>query len=363
MATLTPPSAPVQRTARAFPVPTPVRRRRSSIGRGLALAAVGTLVGALAAELALSTRESFRPWPRYAPGERANELALSSFLQPEPVTGWSMRPSFTYVHGEPEYVVSYRSNAEGFRSDRPLADATGGILLVGDSYTFGIGVEREETYGALVEQAVRIPIANLAMPGFALDQMVLQVEHALPLVQPRLVVVGLCDADLARSQSAFSIPNGLNKPAFRLADDGALHLRTAADRLPEPLHFLEHRSHLWMAARQALRVLGYRYPVGEWWSLNAALLERLRRDCAEAGVPLVLVYVPTPECRPFPTLASWAARTHVPLVDLAETMRGRDGLFFPADRHFTPAGHAHAARELLELVGPRLRRPLVSRSR
>lgn len=332
------------------------RWRRRALAAGVA-----ALVTVTAGELALSGRKAFRPWPRFAPGEHPNELALSSFLQPDPDVGWSMRPSFEYRHVTSEYDVLYRSNAQGFRAERPLSDGAQGVLLVGDSYTFGIGVALEETYGARLEARLGTPVHDLAMPGFALDQMVLQVERALATLAPELVVVGLCDADLARSQTAYSIPNGLNKPAFRL-EGGRLEPRTADDRSSAPIHFLEHRSRLWMALRQVLRHLGYRHPVGEWWTLNEALLERLRADCAAAGVPLVLVYVPTPECRPFPTLARWAARAGVPLVDLAEDMRGVEGLFWPEDRHFTPAGHARAAERLGQRIEEHLQ-PLLSHDR
>jgi len=301
-------------------------------------------------ELVLSRYEAFRPYPRYAPGEHADVPSLSSFLRPDPTIGWSMRPSFEYRHTTAEFNVVYRSNAGGFRSKRELAEtlARKHVLLVGDSYTFGIAVDGGDTFGARVEAGSGLGVCNRAMPGFAVDQMWLQVRRGLRELSPELVIVAVCDADLARSQTAFSLSNGMNKPAFRLAD-GRLVARTTADRLGPLVHALEHHSHLWMGLRQGLRRIGYLRPWGEWWRLNAALLDALRADCAAAGVPLLLVYVPTPERRPFPTLAAYASRAGLHYVDLTEGLP-REGMFYRTDRHFTPAGHAFAAGRILAAI-------------
>ena len=343
----------------------PFARTRLRIRRRVVLALGLGVVGAvLIGELLLSRMEAFRPWPRYAPGERTFERSFSTFLQPDARVGWSMEPDIVHRHRTDEFDVEYRANAQGFRADRPYEPAAPGaddarVLLVGDSYTFGIGVEREDSFAGRLQADLGVPVDNLAMPGFAVDQMWIQVQYGLEHYAPSLVVVAVCDADLARSQTAFSLSNGMEKPTFRRAEDGLVPM-TFDDRL-NPVHrFFEERSRLWMGVRQINRLVGYRVPYGEWWHLNAAILETLDRACADAGVPWLLVYVPTPERRSFPTLRSWAERTGVPFVDLTEVLSG-DGLFFPRDRHFTPAGHAASAEHMRSSIEPLLSAALAQR--
>ena len=74
------------------------------------------------------------------------------------------------------------------------------------------------------------------------------------------MVVGVCDADFARAQTAWSNGSAMEKPAFRLVD-GRLVRRTAADRLGPVTRFLDEHSRIWMGLRQSVRWLGYRWPV------------------------------------------------------------------------------------------------------
>ena len=98
----------------------------------------------------------------------------------------------------------------------------------------------------------------------AVDQMWLSLRERGLALEPDLVLVAICDADLARCQTAFSIGNGMNKPAFRL-DDGELVRMTEADTANPLRQFLDARSHVWMGLRQVLRRLNYDRALSEWW--------------------------------------------------------------------------------------------------
>jgi len=301
------------------------------------------------AELCLLPFEAVRPNPRHAPGVHEDRVGPGGFLVPDGAVGWRMRPDFEFRHETPEFTVTYRSDAVGHRRGTTPPDGEGHqrIVVVGDSFTFGIGAEYEDTFPARLERALDgVSIHNLALPGFGVDQMWLELTETGMNLAPDLVLVAVCDADFSRSLSGYYHGNQLNKPAFRRAG-GELLPRTREDRLPQPLRWLDERSRVWMAWRQVLRRLDYSRPISEWWYLNEAILDELRATCEARGVPVVFVYVPTPEWRSFPTLARYMERTGATYVDLTEGAPGqRDHLHFPRDRHFTPAGHEYAARRI-----------------
>lgn len=230
------------------------------------------------------------------------------------------------------------------------------IVLVGDSFTFGTGVSYEETYGARLEAGLQgVAVLNLAMPGFGLDQVWQSVRHQALALRPHLIVVGIFPAMFERSRSAYRALEGFNKPTFRLQGDRLL-ARTADDRPSWPIHALEHHSGLWALGARALRGLAYRVPIGEWWRLNAALLDAIDEDCRARNVPVLFVYLPSNHWRSFATLSGYMARKDLHFVDVSRhRAEQREDLFFPADRHLNTKGHRFVADALLPQVRSILR--------
>jgi hypothetical protein len=184
------------------------------------------------------------------------------------------------------------------------------------------------------------------MAGFGVDQMVLTLERVSLRGEagapPALVVLTLIADDLQRSLHAYRANAGFNKPSFRIDEDGAFIERTPADRPGALLRFLDAHSHLHAATRGLLRRLGRRWPVGEWWQVNAAWLRRAFDACRQAGVPLLVVHVPQRDrCEPFPTLAQLCAEQDVAFLDVAAAWSEspRDA-YWPRDGHLNAKGHA-----------------------
>jgi hypothetical protein len=120
-----------------------------------------------------------------------NENRPSRNFEPDADTGWRMRSNREFewvIDGHPE---KYRSNRQGFRSDRDF-DHPSGMLIgaVGDSFTWGTGVAYGETFGHLIEKHFEgATVYNFAMPGFGIDQMWMSVRHQILPLHPSLVVV------------------------------------------------------------------------------------------------------------------------------------------------------------------------------
>jgi pimeloyl-ACP methyl ester carboxylesterase len=94
----------------------------------------------------------------------------------------------------------------------------------------------------------------------------------------------------------------------------------------------------------AMRWVGTRYPIGDFWSLNRAFIDALREDCRRAGVPVLFIYIPIDTFQPFPALAAYMRRTGANYIDLTEVRPSPPhAIYLPADGHFSPAGHRYTA--------------------
>ncbi len=260
----------------------------------------------------------------------------------DPKTGWRMRPNHSFVWVTERQPHTYRSNSQGFRSNADFnsKDPRHKIALVGDSYTFGAGADYENTFGALLERSEPGRVVwNFAMPGFGVDQVWLSARNQALPAKPDLLIVGLVNADFERSQVPFRRAEGFAKPTFRLAS-GHLVERTA-EQPPNPaVQYLDEFSHLWALPLKAMRWVGTRFPVGEYWNLNRAILDALRDDEQREGVPVLFVYIPIKGLRPFPALHQYLLRTGANYIDLADLPNPPPAsIYLPLDGHLSAEGH------------------------
>jgi len=308
----------------------------------------GLLVSLALAEALLLLIPRFAPQPRRVVGEIPDRG--SRHLVADPALGWKMLPNHEWLSDTEEYQVRYRSNAQGFRDERGDArEKPHRIALVGDSLTFGHGVEFDQTYGALLEaQLPETAVDNFGLPAFGLDQIWRSLaEVALP-ARPDLVIVGFIADDFERSLTAFRSDVGFNKPTFVLRD-GRLASQTPADAPPGWIRFLDRHSRLFVGAKEVVHLAGVRFGIGSWWEPNRAILDAMRADCAAAGTPVLFVYLPMAKGLRFPALSAYMEETGASFLDLgSQTAPGE--LHFPLDGHPNPAGHRFVADALLAWI-------------
>jgi hypothetical protein len=158
---------------------------------GQSLAAVGRIVLALvlaivASEIGLRVLHLPRPRDK----SHTIEVAIG---EPNPRYGWLFTASKTTVlpHAGGRHV-EYAVNAEHNRA--PSVDANPdhtkpSILFVGESLTAGHGLPWEETYPALVGDALGLQVVNLAVHGYGFDQQFLRLYDALPTFEHPVAIV------------------------------------------------------------------------------------------------------------------------------------------------------------------------------
>ncbi|MFN8602525.1 MAG: SGNH/GDSL hydrolase family protein [Candidatus Binatia bacterium] len=104
-------------------------------------------------------------------------------------------------------AVGHDVNALGFRG-RPIVEerspSTLRIAVLGDSFTFGLGVGAEETIAVALEAALatkldrRVEVLNFGVPGLNVEEVVEQYEHFASRWSPDVVLYLVVDNDLDR---------------------------------------------------------------------------------------------------------------------------------------------------------------------
>src|SRR5712691_154086 len=116
----------------------------------------------------------------------------------------------------PEFSFTTTTNTLGFR-DRdfsPDKNVKTRIVALGDSFTYGWGVEAEESWPKVLEQRLRssgldLEIANLGKPGASPRDYADIAEKSISLLHPDIVIVGVLQGDDLAQMDAPPTPSRL----------------------------------------------------------------------------------------------------------------------------------------------------------
>ncbi len=275
--------------------------------------------------------------------------SLQKALLPDPALFWRLAPGLpaTLVEGRvgPSDRVRFTFSTVpgGFRAPAPAGPPS--IVCLGDSCTFGLGVDDAETYPARLAGLTGKSVLNAGVPGFTAFQGRRLFEELLGRFSPEVVLVqfgwndaavwdGLSDADhaalLARAPGLLARSRFLQVAASllpeRKADPGAGEAAAGRPRL-SPEEFERELRRIIELCRSA-RAL----PVLVLWPARYHL-DGIRIP-AHAGV-----------------VRAVAAAERVPLVDLFEVFRDTRGASLYADAiHANAAGNRAAAEAIARML-------------
>ena len=330
-----------------------IDRGKFGVIAGVVLLLLSLVIALAGGEFLLRLRPELRPERRWYVGEGTPRVSRD--FETDPVTGWRMKANHSFVWHIGRDSAVYASNAQGMRAPNDFSDRCGGrrrIVMVGDSYFFGTGVAIDKTIGSQLADSLshRFDVYNVAMPGFGIDQIWMSLRHKALALCPALIVVGFIDDDWNRSLTAYRTDIRMTKPTFVLEGD-SLRPQRPSDR-PGTLKslVLEH-SALWRAMEIVSRKLSYRTGRGEWFRLNAAMLEAMASDARSKGVPLLFVRVPARDnWRSIPALRWEMARIPAPYIDLADPSVKRSDIYLAGDDHLNSRGAAYVAGKIAEWI-------------
>ena len=345
------------------------------VGR-VCLALVGILLVLLSAEAA------FRWLPN---GFRRRTVPLSAvkegFQLPsgcafrraaDPRMGFELTSEFRGTYGGQDVEI----NSLGMRDreyERDPPPDTFRIAAVGDSFTFGFGVDAASSYPKVLERLLisetnapaSFEVMNFGVPGYqACHEEALVESKVLPL-DPDIILVGYylndpcndCpEPELAADLRAFAAERQASVKAWQAFRD-----RTAFS------HLLRYLAEARIERLSRIRDKDFFHTADKHWSTVVAYFDMLREAAASRGSRIVLVVFPETICAD-----SWArypyawihekviheGRRHgFHCIDLLPVFRGFDikSLEIPGDGHPNEFGHSLAAATIYEsLVAGRL---------
>lgn len=141
--------------------------------------------------------------------------------------GWFHRESHKSFFEHPLFKVSVEINSKGLR-DREHAlekpDDKKRVLILGDSFVWGFGVEADERFSDVVQQEQgNLEVINAGVSGWSTDQELIWLEEKGLSYAPDLVILLLYQNDLTDNLQKL-VNNFYYKPVFILEDDESLRL-------------------------------------------------------------------------------------------------------------------------------------------
>lgn len=185
-------------------------------------------------------------------------------IQPHTELGWAKKPNFSMSKSSKEFRAGFELNAEGLRDDPlgPKAADEFRVIALGDSFTYGFSVDRDQLFVDLLEQYWRsegrnVQVINAGTEGWDTAQAVRWLELEGKKYEPDLVLLFPYENDLYwNSRTAYLTPDGpADKP--RYAADGTLEAR-ALTQFPKKPWTAGYALTKWMARPQ--RAAGYPLP-------------------------------------------------------------------------------------------------------
>lgn len=162
------------------------RTGQRSFGGALAAVLIGFVLLAVIAEVGL--RIVLPHW---------DEFDSSRFMAPVSVPGYGIvyvgRAGFDgyFAQNNGDFRARIQINAFGMRDPEPPEAADGRLWVVGDSMTFGWGVERDQTFGAVAARDSGVPMYLVASPGTDVCGYEALYARMPKTARPKAVVLGL----------------------------------------------------------------------------------------------------------------------------------------------------------------------------
>jgi hypothetical protein len=335
---------------------------------------------------------SVRIWNRRLLEENPQSL---SYLIVDDMVGWTVARNRMSKDG------TYMSSREGIRSGAldvsyDKSKRSHRVVAVGDSFTFGLGVPFQSSWGTQLENKLGniIEVLNFGVDGYGIDQAYLRYHRDAKAFHADLVVFSFVEWDLLRAIHVYpfvGLPDWeipFAKPRFAMLK-GKLELLNVPLMKPNnlldfeavtSLPFLEYESgyaaeewgRRWYHSSALVRYLLSKVPRWPRPSsltsedtmilINAEILVHFVREVEAAGSIPLLVYLPsrtdfTEEKRRLRELFFGALQARgLRYADLTSCMKHGvyNTMFIEGDPHYSSEGNARAADCLKPIIQERL---------
>lgn len=195
------------------------KKKQPSFFVNLALVILSTLLALLISEAAL---RSLGHAPMYVSPER------DRFWKYDALLGWTHRPGQQGTFTTPQFQTTVSINSHGLR-DREYSyerlQGTGRILILGDSFAWGYGVEESQRFSELLEANLDVEVINGGVSGYSTDQELIWYGNEGIKYSPDLVVLVLAGNDIG-DNSRDLVSTIYYKPVFSLENGQLVQMNT-----------------------------------------------------------------------------------------------------------------------------------------
>lgn len=349
---------------------------------GVVAALLGVLIALAIVEFALGVLK-----PQIDPAGRMDE----GFILYDERLGWKLAPGWEGQHEHHDFSVRYGVNSLGLRGEALNFARPGSLMFLGDSFTFGLGVNDEEVFTRILSEKTGRNVLNAGVPGYANDQQLMLLETLTDYRPAEVVWMVYLGNDLLDNGEAFPLQAAHGKPFYSLSAGQELVL----NNVPVPL---KPKPEGYSSRSVQSEIVGEFDPYQSWQSwidgfalgrvinqwvgidveglrahlkshsgskveLFMALAERGQSVVQSAGGTLKVVLLPgqgytREESIPAvyqgvmsELLEARLGNAGIPVLNLTDDLSGHEnaaGLFHPNEGHFNPEGHRWLTETLAE---------------
>ena len=287
--------------------------------------------------------------PQWAPTQ-----ADRMFWKYHPTLGWAHQPGQSGQLNHRDFSVQVRINSRGLRDREYELPRTNKkrMLVLGDSFAWGFGVEEHERFSEILEDRhVGWDIINSGVSGYGTDQCYLYLRDEGLSYRPDLVLLLFYINDIIDNGSPQRYWH--YKPYFELIE-GQLELKNTP--VPTPAlrqridRFLLGKTYLY--ARLYARVVRPARSTKVWQTndleLTWALLRAMNHLCRDSGAVLTVISAPMKRAPAVPQLMrQTCSREQIPFLALDHAFSDQSSATtLPHDHHWNPLGHKVAAEAM-----------------
>jgi hypothetical protein len=254
--------------------------------------------------------------------------------RPDSVLSYALRENASAVHQEADFQVTVHTNALGLRGEpasREKAADAYRILVIGDSFAFGFGVEDDQALPARLAAELSltrrgVESINAGVPGWSADDFYLFLTTRGFDLEPNLVLLVLTENDPGDlfwkdlELDDENLPTRIRSTRRVIDHRGRMRYRDGVPSFEFPgSAWLEGRSHLWNAIRFRLMELWVRVS-------QAHDRRRLRREAGDPPERAIAELSPDEVQRGLLTGPAFQLRYHRHLIEAIRRSCERRGV-------------------------------------
>ena len=316
--------------------------------------------------------------------------------------GYTLTPNFKGKMRTPESTSTIKINSKGLRDYEHKKKKAFTILGLGDSFTFGTGVELEDTYLWRLEDILNKKHGNMyeivkaGVPGYGTDQEYIFLKNKGLEYKPNLVIIGFYINDVLDSITPdFTVIDGYAVPSQKMREHfkgKKLSLKRKLSVLVNELHIssfiinrlstnpffkklflkLIEKSKGKEGSRLKLYSQDYNYEIMKAWAKTQEYLKMIEDETKRNGGRVLVVYIPERQqvyddqwkrvvkqydlknksydvLYPNKTLKNFCEKENIAFLDLTKSLRknaNKEELYFTMDPHLNSNGHEYIAKSI-----------------